>query len=56
MDTQGESFLIRAIWKILLQIPDEQNDQFWLKATRDKHTATAGAYGLISVKDASDNK
>ncbi|WP_249870531.1 Acg family FMN-binding oxidoreductase [Oceanobacillus saliphilus] len=55
LDAQGESIWTRAMGKILQPLSDDQNNQFWLKSTRERHTATAGAYGLISVRDASDN-
>ncbi|WP_413380965.1 hypothetical protein [Alkalihalobacillus sp. 1P02AB] len=55
LDAQGGSFLIRALGKILPPLSHKKNDQFWLSATKDTHTATAAAYGLLSVKDASDN-
>lgn len=56
LDAQGGSFLIRALGKILPPLSHERNDQFWLSATKDVHTATAAAYGFISIKDASDNE
>ncbi|MCM3761572.1 hypothetical protein M3212_12325 [Alkalihalobacillus oceani] len=52
LDAQGESFFIRAIGKMLPPLSRERNDQFWLNATRDRHTATAAAYGLLSVRNA----
>ena len=56
LDAQGGSFLIRAIGKLLPPLSHEKNNQFWLSSTKDIHTATAAAYGLISVKDSSDNE
>lgn len=55
LDAQGGSSFIRAAGKILPPLSDEKNDQFWLASTKNTHVATASAYGLISVKDASDN-
>ena len=56
MDAQGGSFLLRAIGKVLPPLSHEKNNQFWLSSTKEIHTATAAAYGLISVKDSSDNE
>ncbi|WP_078552028.1 hypothetical protein [Bacillus alkalicellulosilyticus] len=55
LDAQGGSFFIRAVGKILPPLSREKNDQFWLSATKDVQTATASAYGLLSIKDSSDN-
>ncbi len=56
LDAQGGSFLIRTIGKMLPPLSHKKNDQFWLSSTKDIHTATAMAYGLISVKDSHDNE
>ncbi|CAG9623484.1 Acg family FMN-binding oxidoreductase [Sutcliffiella rhizosphaerae] len=56
LDAQGGSNLIRAFGKILPPLSHEKNDQFWLSATQSTHTATAMAYGFISVKNSSDNE
>lgn len=54
LDAQGESFFIRAMGKILPPLSHQKNDQFWVAATRDRHTATAASYGLISIPKATD--
>jgi hypothetical protein len=41
--------------KILPPLSQEQSDQAWLRTTRDRHVATAAAFGLIVVPDANDN-
>lgn len=53
VDAQGIGPLTRAVAKIL---PSNQreNDRFWLDATRDRHTATAAAYGVFVVDDPYD--
>lgn len=51
LDAQGTSFFIRLLGKMLPSLSHERNDQFWLSATKDTHTATAAAYGMIAVKD-----
>jgi hypothetical protein len=40
--------------KILPAQSRTDGDAFWLKATRDVHTATAAAYGVITVDDVFD--
>lgn len=56
LDAQGSSFLIRALGKILPPMSHERNNQFWLSSTKNTHTATATAYGLISVRNMNDNE
>ncbi len=51
LDAQGESSWIRALGKMLPPLSEAQNDEFWVNATRERHVATAAAYGLISIKD-----
>jgi nitroreductase len=54
MDAMGASPILRAAAKILPPLSHERNDAFWLKATRDVHVATAGAYGVLAVRNADD--
>jgi hypothetical protein len=54
LDCQGFSTLMLAAAKILPATQRVKGDAFWLKSTRDVHTATASAYGVIEVADASD--
>ncbi|WP_096186452.1 hypothetical protein [Evansella halocellulosilytica] len=56
LDAQGESFLIRTFGKILPPLSRERNDKFWLNATKERHTTSAAAYGLLSVRNASDHE
>ncbi|UOE95426.1 twin-arginine translocation signal domain-containing protein [Alkalihalobacillus sp. LMS39] len=49
LDAQGESFFIRFFGKILPPLDNESSDQFWLKATKNRHTDTAYGYGVLSV-------
>ncbi|MCI0338805.1 MAG: hypothetical protein L0226_14615 [Acidobacteria bacterium] len=51
LDAMGGSALLRAAAKILPRQSQEQNDQFWLKATHEVHTATASLFGIIAVRD-----
>lgn len=54
LDAGGGASLLRAAAKILPRQSPERNDQYWLKATREVHTATAAAYGLLAVRNADD--
>jgi hypothetical protein len=54
LDAGGNSALMRAAAKILPRQSQAGNDKFWLNATRDTHTATAAAFGLLAVRDADD--
>jgi hypothetical protein len=54
LDAGGNSALMCAAAKILPRQSQEGNDKFWLNATRDPHTATAAAYGLMAVRNADD--
>jgi hypothetical protein len=51
---QGLSSFMLAAAKILPASPRTDGDAFWLKSTRDTHTATAAAYGVIAVSDTDD--
>jgi hypothetical protein len=52
LDAQGMPALARTAAKLLLRLPRRLNDHSWLRATRDVHVATAGAFGIILVRDA----
>ena len=54
LDTQGLSPLILAMAKILPATSRTAGDSFWLDQTRTVHTATAAAYGVITVADPAD--
>ena len=52
LDTQGLSALTTAAAK-LLPAPDRKaGDKFWIDQTRNTHTKTAAAYGIVAVPDA----
>jgi hypothetical protein len=53
-DAQIPSPFIRAVVKILPPLPQEVDDDAWLKATKEIHVATAAAFGIIAVRDARD--
>ncbi|MBU4214737.1 MAG: hypothetical protein KJ792_08790 [Actinobacteria bacterium] len=51
LDCQGMSPLMLAAAKILPAQSRTSGDAYWVKSTRDVHTATAAAYGVIRVAD-----
>ncbi|MFJ8026104.1 Acg family FMN-binding oxidoreductase [Streptomyces sp. NPDC096311] len=51
LDGQGLGRLTRFAAKLLPAQSRTDGDDFWTKATRDVHTATAAAYGVIIVDD-----
>jgi hypothetical protein len=55
IDTQGLAPFIVAAGKMLPAGSVDQNNSAWLQATRDVHTRTAAAFGLLVVRDAQDN-
>jgi hypothetical protein len=54
LDCQGLSPMMLALAKIAPAESRTSGDAFWLKTTRDVHTATAAAYGVIRVEDSRD--
>ena len=54
LDAQGLSPLVLAAAKILPATSRAAGDRFWLDQTRTVHTATAAAYGIITVADPAD--
>jgi len=54
LDGQGLSGLTLFAAKVLPAQSRTDGDAFWVKATRDVHTATAAAYGIITVGDVAD--
>jgi len=55
LDAQSLPPFVNVMAKILPPLSQEQSDQAWLRTTRDRHVATAAAFGLIVVPDANDN-
>ena len=55
LDAQSLPPLINAAAKILPPLGPESADKAWLRATRERHVATAAAFGLIAVPNARDN-
>ena len=54
LDAQGLSPVVLAAAKILPATSRAAGDSFWLDQTRTVHTATAAAYGIITVTDPND--
>jgi hypothetical protein len=54
LDAQSLPPLITAAAKILPPLSQAVADNAWLRATRERHVATAAAFGLIAVADARD--
>jgi len=55
IDAAGLSPLVTALGKILPPQSREQNDQAWIQQTRDNNVKTAAAFGIVVVRDATDN-
>ena len=55
IDAAGLSPLITALGKILPPQSREQNDQAWIQQTRDNNVKTAAAFGIVVVRDATEN-
>ncbi|MBI3530088.1 MAG: hypothetical protein HY067_19250 [Betaproteobacteria bacterium] len=55
LDAQSLPPFVNAAAKILPPLSQETADQAWLQATRERHVATAAAFGLIAVPNARDN-
>jgi nitroreductase len=55
IDAAGLSPLITALGKILPPQSREQNDQAWIQQTRDNYVKTAAAFGIVVVRDSTDN-
>ena len=51
LDCQGLSDTMLVAAKILPAQSRKASDDFWVKSTREVHTATARAYGIVRVDD-----
>jgi hypothetical protein len=54
LDCQGLDGFTLFLAKVLPAQSRTEGDQFWVKSTRDIHTATAAAYGVVRVDDVTD--
>lgn len=54
LDAQGLGPVVLAAAKLLPATSRSAGDKFWLDQTRTVHTATAAAYGVITVADPTD--
>ena len=56
VDAAGLSELTAALAKLLPPQSQGATGESWLTATRERHTKTAAAYGVVAVRDAADNR
>lgn len=56
LDGQGLSPVELGVAKLLPASSRTAGDRFWIDRTRDVHTATAAAYGVITVADPDDRR
>jgi hypothetical protein len=54
LDAQGMSSVMLSVAKLLPASSRTAGDTFWVNQTRDVHTKTAAAYGIITVADPYD--
>jgi nitroreductase len=54
LDMQGLSPVTLTVAKLLPASSRTAGDEFWVKQTRDVHTKTAAAYGIVTVTDPND--
>ena len=54
LDAQGMSRPLRSLAKLLPATTREAGDKFWVDQTRDVHTKTAAAYGVLTAADPDD--
>jgi hypothetical protein len=54
LDAQGLPPVVNALAKMLPAVSPERADAAWLEATRDRHVATAAAFGILAVPDTRD--
>jgi hypothetical protein len=55
VDAAGLPDLTAALAKLLPAQSESATGEAWLEATRERHTRTAAAYGVVAVRDASDD-
>jgi hypothetical protein len=56
IDASGLPELTQALAKLLPAQSRGATGDAWLTATRDRHTKTAAAYGIVAVRDTTDNQ
>jgi nitroreductase len=54
IETSGADRLVTVAGKLLPDLDAAKTDRFWLKTTREVHTATAPVFGMILVRDRLD--
>jgi nitroreductase len=56
VDASGLPQLTETLAKLLPAQSRHATDDAWLTATRDRHTKTAAAFGIVAVRDAADDR
>jgi len=56
LDAAGLPDIVASLGKLMPPQSREATGESWLRATRDRHTATAAAYGIVAVRDAGDRR
>jgi hypothetical protein len=56
LDAAGLPDVVASLGKLLPPQSREATGESWLRATRDRHTATAAAYGIVAVRNAADRR
>lgn len=54
LEAAGLSPVVLALAKMLPPLSPEQNHRAWLKTTRETQVPTAGAFGIVAVRDKND--
>jgi len=54
LDAQGLPPMINTLAKMLPAVSSERAEAAWLEATRERHVATAAAFGILAVPDSRD--
>jgi nitroreductase len=56
LDAAGLPDVVASLGKLMPPQSREATGESWLHATRDRHTATAAAYGIVAVRDSADRR
>jgi nitroreductase len=56
LDAAGLPDLVASLGKLMPPQSREATGESWLRATRDRHTATAAAYWIVAVRNAADRR
>jgi hypothetical protein len=56
LDAAGLPDIVASLGKLMPAQSRGATGESWLRATRERHTATAAAYGIVAVRDAADRR